>query len=215
MTGRLVVLVLAVALAAVVAAVVTVGTATGRASSTRAIGVSGDGEHYGARLDAPLFEPSLRWVPGDSREARFWVRNQADGAGDLSIDVLTPGRTGLLETGWLTVAARVGEGEWRVLEDGGTERLLTAEDVASADALPVTVRVAFAAEAPASTEVLATDLDVRVALAGASTDDATSGRAAGTAVPWSVPALALVLLLAGPLVLLARPHRRPRAGGVS
>lgn len=222
MTGRLVVLLAVLVALAVAAAVAVLGAARERpaavgAASAREIGVSSDGVHYAPRLSEPLFDPTVRWVPGDSREARFWVRHQADGAGDLSLDVLTPGRTGLLDSGWLTVSARVGAGDWRVLGDDGTERLLTAEDVAAARPLPVTVRVALAPGAGSSTEVRATDLDLRVALAGtdgpASGGDAPPG--AGTAVRWPVPVLVLLLLLAGPLLLLAPGRGRPATGGTS
>jgi len=50
-----------------------------------AVALSADGRRWGSELSAPLFDPAVRWVPGDSRTASFWVRNDGGDTGRLVI----------------------------------------------------------------------------------------------------------------------------------
>ncbi|MFI5428339.1 hypothetical protein ACHMWU_18290 [Aeromicrobium sp. UC242_57] len=43
-------------------------------------------------MGEPLFDPDLRWVPGDSTIGGFYVRNQ--GASDANLRVAVRGRAG-------------------------------------------------------------------------------------------------------------------------
>lgn len=49
------------------------------------VAVGPDGRVWSPDLERPLFDPAVRWVPGDTRTAEFWVRN--DGAGEATVTV--------------------------------------------------------------------------------------------------------------------------------
>ena len=184
-------------------------------SARQAVGLSVDGVDYQTGLDQPLFDPTVRWVPGDVRGSTFWVRNQAAESGDLTMDLLVPGRGNLFVSGHLSVTARAGDGPWHTVTHGESMRLLTHKDFpAEAEAL-VTVRVALAPEAANGTMVLATDLDFRVTLTDARATapgtgpDGADGGGPGGLLPgtglsaswWAVVRLGLLLLMAGLFLL--------------
>lgn len=177
------------------------------------VGVSLDGVHYEAGITQPLFDPKLRWVPGDERSSRFWVRNQAVDPGDLTIDLLTQNRQDLFDSSYLSISARAGVGPWHTVTAGTPMRLIRTTDFPAKAEVPVTVLVAVAAEAPNTTMVLATDLDFRITLTdaratGPNVTDGPGGLlpSTGAAASWWVVPLGLLLLLAGTF-LLGRRHR--------
>jgi hypothetical protein len=145
------------------------------ASQRTDVGLSVDGVHYQGDLDGPLFDPLARWVPGEVRRSSFWVRNQASGPGDLTVDLLARSPRTLIDSGYLSIAARAGDGPWRAVETGGAMRLFTTRDLPSKAELPVTVRITLSPDAHNGTMVLATALDLRVTL----TDARASGNAGG------------------------------------
>lgn len=128
------------------------------------LGFSVDGRQWQPRLTDPLFDPALRWVPGDVRTARFLVRNEAPDTGAMTVDVVRARRTSLIESGFLRVTARAGDGPWTPLDDGDVSRLVDDHLVDSGRPVAVQVRVAMDADAPNGTMVLSTDLDFRVTL---------------------------------------------------
>lgn len=180
------------------------------------VGVSLDGTRYQASLDAPLFDPQVRWVPGDVRTTGFWVRNQADEAGDLTIDLVPRARKSLFATGDLSVSARAATGPWLTVREGEPLRLLARKDVPSQAEVPVSIRVALAPEAPNGTMVLATDFDLKVTLVDARAsgshgdNDGPGGLLPDTGSPtsWWVVPLGLVLLTGGVLLLARRESAR-------
>jgi LPXTG-motif cell wall-anchored protein len=184
------------------------------------VGVSVDGTTYQQSLGLPLFDPSLSWVPGDVRSSRFWVRNQADGPGDLTIDLVPRDRTGLFRSSHLAVAARAGTGPWMAVRAGEPLRLLAEQDVPTLAEVPVMIRVALSPEAPNGTMVLGTDFDLGVTIADArasGADGETDGPGGllpgtgSTSSRWVLP-LGLILLAAGVLLLARRETDRPLTG---
>ncbi|WP_254052321.1 LPXTG cell wall anchor domain-containing protein [Aeromicrobium sp. A1-2] len=121
------------------------------------IGLSRDGVTFAPTLSSTLFDPDLRWVPGDSRTATFYVRNQADEPATLSVDVVGTHIDSLLETGYLTISVRGGGGRWRETSATGTHRLVSEIGVGTGDSARIDVSVAFAPEAtnPSQTQNLA------------------------------------------------------------
>ncbi|GEM_PF-6585427 len=60
------------------------------------VAVSRDGVHWSARLPTPLFDAATAWVPGDSRSAAFYIRNQAADPARLSVAVRVSDPDGLV-----------------------------------------------------------------------------------------------------------------------
>lgn len=186
----------------------------------REVGLSADGTHYADALDRPLFDPQVRWVPGDERRSTFWVRNQAGSAGDLTVDLTARSRSTLFDSGYLRIAARAGHGPWHVVSGGESLRLLTRQDLPAKAEVPVTLRVTLAPGAPNGTMVLATDLDLRVTLSDVRATGGAAGPGSGhgphgflpstgsSASWWLVP-VGLLLLLSGVLLLTRRRSLHP------
>ena len=140
-----------------------------------ALQVSLDGVTWTESIRQPLFDPAVRWVPGDIRTARFFVRNAKPESGDLRVVLERPTRDALLDTGFLSVAARAGDGPWTEIESGGRHELIDGAAVESLEEEIVFLRASLAADAPNGTMVLATDLDLTLTLTQEGiVDDATS-----------------------------------------
>ncbi|MCL2542201.1 MAG: LPXTG cell wall anchor domain-containing protein [Nocardioidaceae bacterium] len=111
------------------------------------IGFSPDGVHWSSKLTQPLFDDAVRWVPGDSRQASFYVRDQGPTDGDMVVDVVAGDAHQLLSSGDVTIAARVGSGGWVDVHAGKTRVTPAVLGIARSAADRVTVRVALAPSA--------------------------------------------------------------------
>lgn len=134
------------------------------------LGVSWDGRHWSGQLRGSLFDPSLRWVPGDVRSNSFHVRNQADDAGILTVSVDITDRDRLLRNGEVSLAARVGGRGWIPMQQVGEEFRLSETTLPGSASDEVTVRARFD---PASTNRSRADhlaLQFRVTLTDAGAD---------------------------------------------
>ncbi|MDR7086717.1 hypothetical protein J2X11_001556 [Aeromicrobium panaciterrae] len=141
--------------------------ASSSASSAVAAGeleLSLDGTHWMSSITTPLFDPSLRWVPGDSETEAFFIRNQGGSSGDLTVDILGPAADGLIESGDLHVTAKGGGGDWTAVSEGGIHRLLTAPDLADGAVSKIKVNVAYDPSSTNPTQLLASQLTFRVTL---------------------------------------------------
>jgi hypothetical protein len=160
--------------------------------------VSADGVHWSDHLDAPLFNPAVRWVPGDVRVADFWVRSRAGDRGRLTLAVSTTDPDGLLARGDIGLAARADTGEWRDLDAGGRTELTGVP--AGGDAR-VQVRARFAWTAANGSRQDRMPLSFRATLTEASAGDGTPGGSGvlpdtGSAIPgWLLPLAALASAL--------------------
>jgi LPXTG-motif cell wall-anchored protein len=114
------------------------------------LGLSRDGVTWTPQLTDPLFDSSVRWVPGDVRSESFFVRNQSSAGGRLSIDILGTSIHTLLDTGDVDIDAQGAGGAWVVVSSPGTHRLLSEGSVPAGGVREVAVTVHFD---PASTNV--------------------------------------------------------------
>lgn len=192
-----------------------------------ALAVSIDGITWTESITQPLFDPEARWVPGEVQTSQFYVRNNKPERGALSLVLERPAREALLDSGFLTIAARADDGPWVEVASGGRTELIDSERVRSQEAVAVELRASLDVEAPNTTMVLDTDLEITLRLTQAgvvadatSTDgphdpsspgdpDNSNGTADGVLPdtgsplrPWVLP-LAL-LFLGGGAVLIAR-----------
>lgn len=210
--------------AAVVVLLVGLGPASADEPGGVELGLSRDGVTWSPTLAEPLFDPGVRWVPGDVRTERFYVRNQATSRGAMTVTVRSVRRDALLETRTLSVAARSGDGEWRAVDGPSLVPIVDADLVASGAAVPVDVRVTMDSDAPNRTMVLGTDLEFTVQLAdarsvpggsgdGASGEDGLGDSGASVAA-WMVLVGALAVF-GGTTLLLARrgSHAEDGDGG--
>ncbi len=99
--------------------VLSVSMVSSPAYASDELGLSADGQVWTADLAGPLFDPALRWVPGDVRDAEFFVRNQASDGGRLTVAVETSDRDRLLREKDIRLSARVGSDPWVALAPGG------------------------------------------------------------------------------------------------
>lgn len=189
----------------------------GPAHADGELGLSYDGRHWQDRLERPLFDPGLRWVPGDVRTARFYVRNLGSDRGSLTVEVEDTNRAGsgtLSASGHLRVVARAGRTAWTSMRGGDLAHLVDDDLLASGRTVPVEVRVSMDASAPNRTMVLSSDLDFRVVLRDARAAGAGSGAAGqelpatGTPVPPWLPPVALGLLGSGLWLVVRRRGER-------
>ena len=150
-------------LAVVVAtAVAVVATAAAPARADDEIGLSADGVTWSAQLSAPLFATGFRIVPGDTESRTFQVRNDGPTAGILTVSVVASDPDGLLGSGDLDLAARVGSGPWRPVGAGTTEAA-TRLPVARGARTTVTIRAGF--DAASTRQAQSVPFSVRLRLA--------------------------------------------------
>jgi len=123
------------------------GTVT-PAVAANELGLSADGVHWGNSLPGQLFDPSMRWVPGDSETRTFYVRNQSKDAAVLDVTLVTGPVEALIETGDVSIGVRVDNGVFESANTSGTHVLASQVPVARGQRHRIDVRVAFD---PAST----------------------------------------------------------------
>lgn len=151
------------ALSATTIAVALVLAAAAPARAAGEIGLSADGVTWGATLPQPLFDAAIRWVPGDVRTERFYVRNQTADGVRMDVDVVASHVEELVTTGDLSIDVRIAGGEWAPTTVTGTQRL-SSESVPAGGSYPVDVRVRFLAESTNVSQTLPLDLRLRVTL---------------------------------------------------
>lgn len=179
----------------------------GQARAEDELDLSRDGRTWTSTIDAPLFDESMRWVPGDSESAHFFVRGRGGTAGDLTVDVVSTASDQLLRSGDLRITARGGGGDWTPVDAAGTRRLLTTPNIPDGAVVPVTVTATFDAAATNTSELRETRLRFRVALTESIPESGTAapkeggaGRDGGLLPETGGPALWLAVagtLLAG------------------
>ncbi|KRF11495.1 hypothetical protein ASG90_17335 [Nocardioides sp. Soil797] len=164
------------------------------------LGLSWDGRSWSGHLNGSLFDPSVRWVPGDVRTNEFYVRNEASDGGNLTISVESRDQDQLLRDDDINLSARIGSEHWVLLERTGKNFRLNSEALGAGDRRKVEVRASFD---PASTNQSQRDelaLKFRVTLADAragssdgddqdGSDDNSNGLLPDTGAPvvgWSI-----------------------------
>ena len=197
---------------------VTILAAPAAAQADDELGLSTDGRTWSSSLTTSLFDPDMRWVPGDSETSAFYVRNQSSDQGKLEIDVLGSEVDSLLETGDLHVATRVGDGDWVSVSAPGRQDLSRSR-VAPRDVAKVAVRVSFDYSSPNPSQVKRLKLAFAVRLTQSSDvaaggaelgDDGNDARGLNGLLPNTGTALGLTwvllagMLLGGGLLLISK-----------
>lgn len=203
--------------------------ATGASADSVAAGSGGvafstDGRTWGRTMPDALFDSRLRWVPGDSRTATLFVRNDSGLSARMQVEEVASPVDGLRDRGALTVEFRVGGESWRPSAGPG-DRGVSSTPIAPNEVRSVEVRVSIPWESTNDAQTTAVNLDLRIVLTSPDAasptppDPVPSGAPpaavalpqTGAAVPWSLIVVALALLAAGGMMLASRDrHREPR-----
>lgn len=137
------------------------------------VGLSRDGSTWRSSLDSPLFDPAVRWVPGDRRAEAFHVRNQGASAAELSLAVRSADEDRLWARGLIRLRARAAGGAWHELRNGALSPDLTADALDVGESVRVEVEATFLPDAENATQERSLDLDVRARLTGLGAAPAT------------------------------------------
>jgi len=179
------------------------------------IGLSLDGQTFSEQLAMPLFEPGMRWVPGDDETRTFFVRNQGPSGATMTIEALTPGGDPVLESD-IALSARVDGGPWVPLDPAVAATDLTVQPVEVGQVATVDVRAVFDPASTNQTQQRELPLTLRVTLAeavpggGSVPDGLLPGT--GTTLGLGALLLGLALCLVG-AVLVARREREAEPRG--
>lgn len=188
------------------------------AAAADELGISSDGVTFTPTFHGPLFDSAVRWVPGDSRSATFYVRNQGGAPARMTVDILGDHVGDLLDSGDLTITASAG-GETGSTTDGAERRLITLPAVEPDEVVPVTISVDFDFSSPNDTQLRSTDLSFRINLSQTSAvlgegeeadDDNGNGLLpdTGAQTPLWLAALAAICIGSG-AALISRRRTQP------
>ncbi|MEO6470750.1 MAG: hypothetical protein ABIR57_02835, partial [Aeromicrobium sp.] len=147
------------------------------------LALSVDGVHWTQSISDPLFDESMRWVPGDSETATFYIRNQGGTAGDLTVDVIGSQAGQLLESGDLHITARGGGGMWSVVSAPGNHRLLSAPNIPDGQVSPIDLNVSFDATSTNPTRLRSAELTFRVTLSESAAGGSGSNGSSSSGLP--------------------------------
>lgn len=128
------------------------------------VGLSLDGATWSSELNAQLFDPGFRWVPGDVETAAFWVRNRGPSGATLTIALQADDPDRLLAPQDFAIDARAGQGRWVSLANGVPSEELTAQSIAQGDQARVELRVAFSTASQNQSQLRRLPLRFRVRL---------------------------------------------------
>lgn len=168
------------------------------------VGLSLDGRTWTRGTLTPLFDPGLRWVPGDARAARFYVRNESSTAATARVQVrVGPGTEALDED--LTVRTRLADDGWTPGARSAPVRL------DAGGVVPVDVEVGFSAGSTNDTRRARTPLDVRVTLTGDVDGPGDPSPPADALAPTGAGVLGLLVLAVAAVLVGAGLRRRPEA----
>lgn len=99
----------------VLLAAVLLVAATAPARAEDELLVSGDGTTWSVAVTQPLFDPTVRWVPGDYRDSGFWVRNTTDQAARVELSFTSQDVNALVADGNLMLKVRTTAAAWQPL----------------------------------------------------------------------------------------------------
>lgn len=117
------------------------------------IGLSNDGDTFGPRLAEPIFDPSIRWVPGDEHTGSFYVRNQGPTRALMSITARSLRTDQLFSNDDVRLKARVAGGQWFTLTDGIASRDLTEVGIPPGRVVRVDVSASFLFSSPNASQL--------------------------------------------------------------
>lgn len=139
------------------------------------IGFSNDGVTWAPALAQPLFDPEFRWVPGDSRTATFFVRNQGPTSAVMTIEARSADADELLGHDDIHLHARVAGGSWVPLRNGIASASLTDEGFDAGDVVQIEINAAFDPATVNQSQSKSLPLTFEVTLADAASIPAPEG----------------------------------------
>lgn len=126
------------------AALLTVAAPARAADPDSTIAVSPDGVVWGTDLSVQLFDPTERWVPGDTAIASFHLRNDAGSSASVRIEARDLGTQVLTANGDVVLHARVDDGAWVLVPMEDASALLNPVPVPAGGVARVDVQAVFA-----------------------------------------------------------------------
>lgn len=190
------------------------------ASAVEGISLSNDGATWEETLATPLFDDQILWVPGDTRDAEFFVRNDTAQDAELQIDFLSAEIDELIDIGDLIISTRVDNGEWTSTSTAGLQNL-SASDIAAGGTRAIQVRAALPFSSPNSTQARALDFDLLVTLSHTepppvipeepTSPDASGLPMTGGMLNTALLSIAVVALSVGAFLTAAARRRRTAA----
>jgi LPXTG-motif cell wall-anchored protein len=168
---------------------------TSVAANHGVVAVSADGVHWTTALTTPIFDPNVRWVPGDSRMASFFVRNGGATPAVVRLQVHSAAAD-LVPSADVMFAARTNTGAWVPLARDGDSAVLSVAPVRVDGDARVDVRVLFDPASRNSSQRRSVELWFVVRLTDAQAAPTASGSLPATGAPVLAP-----LVLAGAAAL--------------
>jgi hypothetical protein len=86
------------------------------------VAVSLDGHTWTTQLREPLFDKRMRWVPGDERTGRFYVRNRSGERARLTVTAKVDDPAGMLRRGEVHFEAKLGR-HWTRINPAGNRQV--------------------------------------------------------------------------------------------
>lgn len=181
------------------------------------IGLSRDGVRWSGSLDDSLFDPDVRWVPGDRRSEVFHVRNQGPSSAWLAVEVHADDPDGLVRQHDVVLSARADRGDWMTLEPGTQSSALTDRGIGPGEQVRIDLRANFDPESPNRSQNKDVSLSFRVTLT--ERVECSGGECPGTDPAGTLPVtgavlghwlvwLAAILIGAGAALVVARRKDR-------
>ena len=152
-------------------------TAPSAAHADEVIGLSWDQKNWSSKLAGSLFDPAVRWVPGDVRTAAFHVRNQAGDGATVAIAVESTDRDRLLRDDDINLEARVRGTDWVELERTGERFRINESVLRAGETTRVQVRATF--DPAATNQSQRSELQMRFRVVLSDADAAPGGIGAG------------------------------------
>lgn len=154
--------------------------------------VSPDGVTWSATLPAPVFDGSLRWVPGEDHVGSFYVRNDSDRKGTVRLAARDAGTRRLTTQGDVRLYARTDGGSWHPLPVGLPSARLDRAGLAVGRVSRIDVRAVFDPVSPNRSQARETSLSFVIRLS----DAQAGGHLPGTgALALRLPVVFAALLL--------------------
>ena len=114
---------------------------------------------WATSLSAPLFDPTFRWVPGDTMTSGFWAYNRSSDSTEFRITLL-PHERALLDSGEFEMHVRAGDDRWEPVRSAWA----APRPLAAGEKMHIQVRASLPASASNATKTLAFGFDIRTRL---------------------------------------------------
>lgn len=114
---------------------------------------------WGTSLSTPLFDPTARWVPGDTETSGFWAFNRSGDSTEFRITLL-PHERALLDSGEFELHVRADDDRWEPVRSAWS----APRPLAAGEKMHIQVRATLPVSASNATKTLAFGFDIRTRL---------------------------------------------------